>query len=472
MKTRGYAVLALCAAIALGGCGSAQKKEGSTAEKLDPSLVGTLVDHKTFYDDGSLMGTGKALYKGVMNKPVRIKQGAWIQYYKGTNTVKQAEGEYKDDKQSGAWKFFFKDGKLQQEGSFTDGVASGVWTVYYPTGEKSWSAPYSIVTEKDPQTGEEKKIGRIEGVKTSFFKSGKVWKEEELHGGKKNGRSQEYYEAGNPKEIAMYKDDLKNGALNEWWPSGKTKTNGFFTVTEQIDKKTKQPTGEKIETKVGNWKMFYSNGALAIEGAFVDNRPEGQWRAYSREGLLMKEGKYKAGKEDGFWTYYEYDNGRRTIAMELVVEAGMIAEGASRVYKKGVLFGEGQLKRIPAKALFQIYKDGKEAGIIDAQNQPDDDPASKTTSKWTGTWFAVVPNGIFAEFYPGTRSKKTEANYMIGKLNGKFTEFYPNGKVKAEGEYLAGKKNGNWKFYNADGSIDYEISGQYMSDKLFNKLKK
>jgi antitoxin component YwqK of YwqJK toxin-antitoxin module len=472
MNTRKCAAVLLFAAIAFSGCGSAQKKEGDTSEKVNPALVGTLVDHKVYYDDGSLLGTGKALYKSVMSKPVRIKQGPWVQYYKGTNTIKQAEGEYKDDKQTGEWKFYFKDGKLQQEGSFSEGIAYGEWKIYYPTSEMNWKASYSIVTEIDAVSGDAKKIGRVEGVKTTYYKSGKVWKEETLHGGKKNGRCQEYYEAGNPKEIAMYQDDLKNGALNEWWPSGKPKTQGFFVIADQIDRKTKKSTGEKIESKTGNWKMFYSNGQTAIEGSFSNNMPQGLWRAYSREGQLMKEGKYNAGKEDGLWTYYEYENGRKMVSMELAVESGMIAEGVSRVYKNGQTFGEGQLKRVPAKALFQMYKDGKQTEVVDAQNQPDDDPASKTTSKWTGKWLPAVPNGIFVEFYPGTRAKKTEANYMIGKLMGKYKEFYQNGKVKAEGENLAGKKNGVWTFYNADGSIDDEISGQYMSDKLFVKRKK
>ncbi|MGL4368875.1 MAG: toxin-antitoxin system YwqK family antitoxin [Spirochaetota bacterium] len=292
-------------------------------------------------------------------------------------------------------------------------------------------------------------------MKTSFYKTGKVWKEEAMSGGKKNGRSQEYYEAGNPKEILMFKDDQKNGALNEWWPTGKTKTLGFFSE----------------EKKVGNWKMYYSNGQPAIEGSFSDNKPEGQWKFYSREGQLMKEGKYSKGKEDGNWTYYEYDSGRRMIAMELAVEAGMISDGVSRLYQDGKITGQGKLKRIPAKAIFQFYKDGKPGEITEAQNQPDDDAASKTTSKWTGKWKPVDRNGEWTEFVPGSRTKKFEANYMIGKLTGKYKEFYPNGKVKAEGEYMAGKKNGIWTFYSENGSVDDSISGQYMSDKLFNRKK-
>jgi hypothetical protein len=37
--------------------------------------------------------------------------------------------------------------------------------------------------------------------------------------------------------------------------------------------------------------------------------------------------------------------------------------------------------------------------------------------------------------------------------------------VKAEGEYLNAKRNGKWTFYNQDGSVDKDQSGNYMMDK-------
>ena len=470
MKLNKFAAFVAAAAIFTAGCQTGQKK-GEESEKVDQSLVGKLVDHKTYYSDGSLMGEGKALYKAVFSKPVRIKQGPWVQYFKGSKNVKQAEGEYKDDKQVGVWKFYSKEGIVQQEGPFVDNIPSGEWSGYYPSGELSWKARYSVVDVKDEQTGEMKKVGQINGVKTSFFKSGKVWKEDQMANNKKNGRCQEYYENGGPKEIASYKDDLKNGPLNEYWPNNKVKTQGTFTIGNKIDPRTKAKTDELAEIKTGMWKMCYSNGQPAIEGSFSENKPHGQWKFYSREGQVMKEGKYTDGKEDGNWSYYEYDNNRRMISMELSVEAGMISDKISRVYENGKIIGEGNLKRIPPKALFQMYKDGKPAEIIEGQNQPDDDEANKITSKWTGKWKPVDRNGPWTEFVPGTRTKKFEANYMINKLAGKYTEYYPSGKVKAEGEFLANKKNGNWTYYREDGSIDYDISGQYMSDKLFTKKK-
>ncbi|HNV49039.1 MAG TPA: hypothetical protein PKJ16_18505, partial [Spirochaetota bacterium] len=79
-------------------------------------------------------------------------------------------------------------------------------------------------------------------------------------------------------------------------------------------------------------------------------------------------------------------------------------------------------------------------------------------------------NGQWTEYFPDGTTKKIEANYMLNKLNGEYKEYYPTGKIKAEGEYMTNKKNGEWKFYLQDGSVDEENSGRYMNDRKW-KMK-
>jgi antitoxin component YwqK of YwqJK toxin-antitoxin module len=247
--------------------------------------------------------------------------------------------------------------------------------------------------------------------------------------------------------MAQYKDDKKNGGFNEFW-DGKRKTEGAF-----IDDK-----------KTGYWKMYYNTGQLAIEGAFANDKPDGQWKFYSREGQLQKEGKYKAGKEDGLWVFYTYENGKKSIAMELPLEGGMAASSPGKLYDKGVLIGTGTLTGI-VKGLYQVYKGNQPTEIIDGQNPPEDDPTNGITSKWTGKWRPLKKNGLWIEFYPGGKNKKSEAMMVNDKKNGEYREYYPNGKIRAEGKYMMDKKNDQWKFYNQDGSLDEAQSGLYMMDK-------
>ncbi len=43
--------------------------------------------------------------------------------------------------------------------------------------------------------------------------------------------------------------------------------------------------------------------------------------------------------------------------------------------------------------------------------------------------------------------------YSHGIRNGRFTDYYPNGKIWAECNYIDGKEHGHWTFFNEDGSI-------------------
>jgi antitoxin component YwqK of YwqJK toxin-antitoxin module len=443
-------------------CESTQEK--STA--ADPKLKDQIIDHKEFYDDGTLKGEGKVLYKIVMNKPKLVKQQKWTYYFQNKTPVKMSEGNYLNDKQDGKWVFYYPKGGLKQEGAYSEGLNTGEWKSYFETGEVFWTGSFVISQQKDDISGEMKKVSFLEGKRVTYFKDGKIQMEEEYKADKKNGRTQVYYPKGSPKEISMFKDGKKNGALNEWFENGKKKTEGFFTD----------------DLKTGSWKMYYDNGQVMMEGKFTDDKTDGLWKTYSREGLLMKEGKYaivkkevkdkasgkmvvqSRSKEDGLWKFYEYVNGKKNLYAEYAVEGGMVTSGINKIYENGVQTGEGILSGNP-KGLFQIIKNGQPGEIIDAANQPEDDPAKNITSKWTGKWKPLKKSGKWTEFYPGTKNIKFTADFMIDKKSNDYKEYYPNGKIKAEGKYLNDKKNGQWKFYNADGSVDQDQSGNYMMDK-------
>ena len=59
----------------------------------------------------------------------------------------------------------------------------------------------------------------------------------------------------------------------------------------------------------------------------------------------------------------------------------------------------------------------------------------------------------------------TNAKSLINKKNGKFKEYYNNGKLQSTGEYMFNKMNGEWTFYTKNGSVDKDKSGNYMNNK-------
>ena len=58
-----------------------------------------------------------------------------------------------------------------------------------------------------------------------------------------------------------------------------------------------------------------------------------------------------------------------------------------------------------------------------------------------------------------------QREYVDGKLHGKRTKWYSNGKIKEEGSYLRGQEDGRWTYYLEDGQIEtsYDIKGSFLS---------
>jgi uncharacterized protein len=440
MKLKISSVAFILISVILFACSSAEKKVDK-AEKVKDG------PGKIFWDDGSLRGEG--IFKNFQ------KDGKWTLYPKGSS-AKLAEGNYINDKQNGPWIYYHKNGMKSLEGIFEDDQKTGPWTAFYETGEKMWEAKYVI---RNTEFG---KVGGIEGKKMTYFASGKVKMEEEYVNAEKTGKSQEYYENGTPKEISWFNKDKHNGKSNVYWENGKIKEQGIY----------------QDDLKNGEWKFFFDNGQVQMAGNFVIGKVSvkgadqpvaqmnGKWQYFSKEGSLMKEGDYENSKETGSWKFYSYKNNTRKLRMELELKGGMAA-GKGKIYENGVLTGEGVLMGM-VKGLFKKFVSGKEAEEDSFIDTPPDNPRENTSYKWTGDWSLPRINGAWTEFFPGGKNKKIEANYMMGKLSGKYKEYFTNGSIKAEGEYMNDKKNGKWKVNNENGTVNEEESGNWMAGKKLN----
>ena len=62
-----------------------------------------------------------------------FRQGPWKEFYESSELY--AEGNYKDGKRVGEWKFYYKDGKPEQSGKYNNnGRPEGVWRWFYESG--------------------------------------------------------------------------------------------------------------------------------------------------------------------------------------------------------------------------------------------------------------------------------------------------------------------------------------------------
>ena len=406
-------------------------KSTDTGSKSGAGKAGKVKD-----GPGKILWEGDGSLKGSGNFKNYKKEGEWNLFHRYTGE-KLAAGNYKDDKQSGRWTYFYKNGQKMTEGEFDEDQRTGAWVEFHEKGEKKSEMSYIIINKVFPELGVTERMGVLHGPKTTYYPSGKVHKEETYREGDLTGVANEYYEDGKLKERSQYAGGKHDGSANTYWPSGKHKDQG----------------GYRQGKKNGLWFFYHGNGMLHMKGQFKDDNQVGPWVYQSALGQPMKDGRYKLetvtvqkktstrSNEDGYWNFYRAAGGRSEKVYEIMLSAGMIdGTKEAKVYKDGRLSAKGSFQMGLVKAIFEIQKNGTPAGTILAAIAPPDDFANKITHRWTGEWDAP-------------------------KKSGKWTYYYPNGKVQAEGEYMVNKKNGEWKVYTPTGALDAEQSGMYRFDR-------
>jgi antitoxin component YwqK of YwqJK toxin-antitoxin module len=187
------------------------------------------------------------------------RQGPWKEYYETTELY--GEGNYKDNKRVGPWKFYFKDGKIEQSGSYN---AAG-----NPDGPWKW-----------------------------FYESGNLKREETLKNGKSNGEMKELTDSGQ----VIIKGEFVDGEEEGEW---------FYEVNDD------RVIGSYVNGKrEGLWKS-YDNGTLYYEGNFIEGLADGTHIWYWDNGKIREKGTYIAGKKEGTWVLYGYD-GVKLLTQEYV----------------------------------------------------------------------------------------------------------------------------------------------------------
>lgn len=370
---------------------------------------------ETYYPDGTLQGRGGFKADTLDSKPVNLKNGEWTFFQQGSKgKVVAAKGGFADDKRDGLWVINYPSGKVKSEMTYSGGKLNGVTKNYAENGNLTAEIPY--VNDK------------VTGKKITYGKDNLKLKEEMFRDGKKNGQSTTYFQNGKVQISAVYSDDKLNGNWCEYYDSGKKKMEGRqIPVTEEKIKEDAR-WAEKEGLKTGAWTLYHSNGNKFMTGNYSDNKMTGKWLVYAPEGYLDSEGMYVDNCRDGIWRFYDKSH---RLVKELNFAKDMV-DGKCRVYNNGKLTGEGNMTGLPKNP------------------------------KRNGEWKEIYPNGKAVSVGP----------YRMDKKIGKFREYYQTGALKGEGEYMNDKRNGDWIFYKADGkTVDAELSGYYMMDRLNKKLE-
>jgi antitoxin component YwqK of YwqJK toxin-antitoxin module len=102
-------------------------------------------------------------------------------------------------------------------------------------------------------------------------------------------------------------DGKKNGEFKTYFKNGKLAMNGYI----------------KDNLNQGKWTYYYQSGQVESEGTFKDDLPDGMWKWFYENGNLREEGSYVKGNREGKWILYDIDG---KVKEERMLEKNQIIE--------------------------------------------------------------------------------------------------------------------------------------------------
>ena len=191
------------------------------------------------------------------------KQGKWVKRYE-RGTIRY-EGNFKDDKPVGEFRYYYIDGKLKAVTVYTSAGDSAYTKTYHKNGQPMAEGSFY----------QKKKVG-----KWLYFSDidGALISEEHYNDGRLNGLSTTFYpDSGKPAEIVAYKDGKREGPLLKFFPEGDTMTVGTY-VNDSLD---------------GKFMLYYPDGKVQLEGAYSHGIETGEWKYFDEDGNRMDEEEFR-----------------------------------------------------------------------------------------------------------------------------------------------------------------------------------
>lgn len=193
----------------------------------------------------------------------------------------------------------------------------------------------------------------------------------------------------------------------------------------------------------GYQKFYYPNGKLSSEGIMKNGKPDGYWKSYSEAGKLKSEGNRKNSELDSLWKFYN-DDGKLILEVNYKKDR---KNGIKTTYLDKETIKENFYNDVKEGLTKHFYPDGKIKMEI---------PFVKGVEQGLAKEYS--PSGdiiTLIEYKRGFIVERLKINRKdnLGRKQGRWYVFYPNGNVKQEGTYLDDKKEGYLKDYAENGDL-------------------
>lgn len=93
---------------------------------------------------------------------------------------------------------------------------------------------------------------------------------------------------------------------------------------------------------------------------------------------------------------------------------------------------------------------GSRQGWVEANHSQGSTPPARYKVKQMEDGRFVV-HGPYEGYYPLSFKIQEKGECFLGKRQGPWTEFFPNGRTKAKGGYVNGVKAGDWRQWDEEG---------------------
>lgn len=317
------------------------------------------------------------------------KNGTIMHYYSDDHSKPWYEENYKKGKLYGTYKEWNSEGQLMRVTNYKNGVFHGDHKRFYRDG--------SIMHEFTFNKGT--------GIDKIYDPNGQLILE------------------------INYKDGLTDGSFTEYFPTGYTKTNGFF----------------KEGKYHGEWRMWNYYNQLNYQFSFNEGRLDGVGQKWYDNGHPSFEGEFNDGKRNGSFSTY-FDDGT------LHSECGFINNTMSGlcIYStKSKQHYEGTGDIYWGQWIGQRFEIKYKNGFKDGETKVYDEQGNLRSIE---TYLNDTLNGL--QYYFLKDSTKIEHKYHKGVFDKRLKMFWPNGKLKIETHLDQPFTNNSWAYISDGNEIE------------------
>jgi antitoxin component YwqK of YwqJK toxin-antitoxin module len=233
-------------------------KKKSVVEEVAPSVVKGKEQEEVTYPRDAKKPEIIAHVKAFSDNSTKFN-GPYVEYRTG-GEKKHSEGNFKDDKRDGVWKYYHPNGQVAKEVNYVDGKLDGQWTQFNEDGSKEVDVSYKSGARdgmwtfySKPEKDKKQTIvmtqnfskGILSGQMIQYYPNGQKAYESTLKAGHLEGMETRWYPKGAKRSETNYRKGVPDGTVTIWDESGKVVLQREYRDGKPLKNTAKEATADK-----------------------------------------------------------------------------------------------------------------------------------------------------------------------------------------------------------------------------------